>query len=351
MVKPGTYEEIMRRSSTYVDDFTMGLQIPLSDWSGYFLFAAIDGDGSCQAVNLGVCIGLVNGAEHGVPQWDGDPYRLFVINACICDGVSYRVLDDSSYTRSDVIYSRSGLDLQVGQVVRVRGTWPYFELYFKDEVHDIVYELEGRAGYAHWISDHIQRGTMYNYVCFPDFNFHGTITVRGSEHRVKGVGGFDHVVARNVGSRSSPGVGFWHYDPIHWGNGLVSNGLYYLGVNGKPYITQGMMTLPDGGYHPAARFTIDYLELGEGTANAGASGGPQVVPRRWKATMEAAHGTLTYTTEPMEVRDTKGQVLIEPNLVFRAEGEFRSRDGKVIKLVGKGHNEYMGAAFNPSRIR
>jgi hypothetical protein len=98
-------------------------------------------------------------------------------------------------------------------------------------------------------------------------------------------------------------------------------------------------------------FAIDYLELGEGTANAGASGGPQVVPRRWKATMEAAHGTLTYTTEPMEVRDTKGQALIEPNLVFRAEGEFKSRDGKVIKLVGKGHNEYMGAGFNPSRIR
>ena len=67
--------------------------------------------------------------------------------------------------------------------------------------------------------------------------------------------------------------------------------------------------------------------------------------------MEAAHGTLTYTTVPMGVRDTRGQVLIEPNLVFRAEGEFKGRDGKVIKLVGKGHNEYMGAAFDPSRIR
>ena len=53
----------------------------------------------------------------------------------------------------------------------------------------------------------------------------------------------------------------------------------------------------------------------------------------------------------MEVRNTQGQVIIEPNLVFRAEGEFRGRDGKVIQLVGKGHNEYMGAAFNPSRIR
>jgi len=188
-------------------------------------------------------------------------------------------------------------------------------------------------------------------VCFPDFAFQGTITVRGAEHRVRGVGGLDHVVARNVGSRSSPGVGFWHYDPVHWRDGLVSNGLYYLGVNGEPYITQRVMTLPDGEYHPAARFAIDYLELGEGTANAGASGGPQVVPRRWRATMEAAHGVLTYTTVPMEVRDPKAQALVEPNVVFRAEGEFRGRDGKVIKLIGNGYNEYMGAAFDPSRIR
>ena len=207
MVKPGSFEEIMRRSSTYVDDYTMSLQIPHSDWSGYFLFSALDGKGPCQAVNLGVCIGLANGAEHGVPQWDGDPYRLFVIAASISDGISYRLLDDTSYTRSDVIYSRQGLDLQVADVVRVRGSWPYFELYFGDKRHDIVYELEGRARYAHWIPDDVQRGTMYNYVCFPDFAFHGTITVRGTGHQVSGVGGFDHVVARNIGSRSSPGVG------------------------------------------------------------------------------------------------------------------------------------------------
>ena len=139
-------------------------------------------------------------------------------------------------------------------------------------------------------SYHVQRGTMYNVCELSGFQFYGTITVRGAAHAVKGVGGLDHVVARNVGSKSSPGVGFWHYDPIHWGNGLISNGLYYLGVNGEPYITQGVMTLPDGGYHPAGRFAVEYLELGEGTANAGATGGPQVVPRRWKATMEAAHG-------------------------------------------------------------
>ena len=99
------------------------------------------------------------------------------------------------------------------------------------------------------------------------------------------------------------------------------------------------MTLPDGGYHPAERFTIEYLELGEGTANAGASGGPQIVPRRSRATMAAAHGVLTYTTKPMTVRDPDGRVVVEPNVVFSAEGEFRSHSGEVIRLVGKGHNE------------
>jgi hypothetical protein len=352
MVKPGTYEEIMRRSSTYIDDYALSLQFPLSDWGGYFLFAPIDGDGPCQGVNVGVTIGWCNGVDTGFPQWgDGDPYHTMLVTACICDGVSYRLLDDTSYTRSDVIYSRSGLDLQVADVVRIRGSWPYFEMYFRDKVNDIVYELEGRARYVHWIPDHIHPRCMYSYACFPDYSFHGTITVRGTAHQVEGVGGLDHVVSRNVISRGSPGVGFYHYDPIHWGNGLISNGLCHLGAKGEPFIVQGVMTLPDGGYHPATRFAVDYLEFGEGTANSGAPGGPQIVPRRWKATMETAHGVLTYTTVPMKVHDPTGQVIVEPNNVFRAEGEFKGCDGKVVKLVGKGHNEYIGGAFNPSWIR
>ncbi len=350
MVRPGTYEEIMRRSSTFVDDYTMSLQFPACDWSGYFLFAPLEGDGPCQAVNLGVCIGLAKGEEHNVPQWTGDPDRLFAITSVVCDGVSYRWLDDTSYSRRDLLYARQGLDLQVADIVRVRGAFPYFEMYFRDPMHDITYELEGRAGYVHWVPDHVQRDNLYAYVCFPDFVFRGAITVEGTVHDVRGTGGFDHVAARTVGSTSSPGVGFWHYDPILWDGGHVSNGLFYLGRTGEPYIRSGVMTVPDGGYHPAERFTIEYLELGEGTANAGSSGPAQVVPRRWRATMEAAHGTLTYTTTPLAVRAPDGTRLVEPNVVFAAEGEFRSRTGEVTRLTGKGHNEYMGAAFDPSRM-
>jgi hypothetical protein len=159
------------------------------------------------------------------------------------------------------------------------------------------------------------------------------------------------VAAADRRQPEQPGRRLLHYDPVLWSDGHVSNGLFYLGREGEPYIRSGVMTVPDGGYHPAHRFTIEYLELGEGTANAGASGPPQVVPRRWRATMEADHGTLTYTTTPMLVRDPDGAPLVEPNMVFRAEGEFRSRNGEVIRLSGKGHNEYMGAAFtDPSRI-
>lgn len=350
MVRPGTYEEIMRRSSTFVDDYTMSLQFPACDWSGYFLFAPLEGHGPCQAVNLGVCIGLAKGEEHNVPQWTGDPDRLFAITSVVCDGVSYRWLNDTTYTRRDLVYARQGLDLQVADIVRVRGAFPYYEMYFRDPKHDIIYELEGRAGYVHWVPDHVQRDNLYAYVCFPDFAFRGAITVEGTVHDVHGTGGFDHVAARTVGSTSSPGVGFWHYDPILWDDGHVSNGLFYLGRTGEPYIRSGVMTVPDGGYHPAERFTIEYLELGEGTANAGSSGPAQVVPRRWRATMEAAHGTLVYTTSPLSVRAPDGTLLVEPNVVFAAEGEFRSRTGEVTRLTGKGHNEYMGAAFDPARM-
>jgi hypothetical protein len=350
MVRPGTFTEIMGSSATWVDDADMSMRFPLSDWSGYFLFAAIDGDGPFHAVNLGLSVGLPRGEEVGVPQWHGDPDAVFVIAATIFDGTSFRLLDDTTYRRHDLIYSRRGLDVQVADILRFRGHWPDYELYLRDERHDIVYDLAGRSRYAHWVPDHVQRTNMYDYLCLPDFAFGGTIGVGGRSYPVSGVGGFDHVVARTTGSPSSPGIGFWHYDPIHWGGGLVSNGLYYLGAGGEPYIRGGVMTLPDGGYHPAHRFTIEYLETAHGTANAGSSGAAQVVPRRWRATMETDDGVLTYTTTPLPIRDPQGREVIEPNVAF-AEGEFRGRDGTVLSLSGKGHNEYMGAALDPTRVR
>ena len=48
---PRSFEEIMRRSSSYVDDYTLGLQFPACDFGSYYLYATLSGNGACQAIN------------------------------------------------------------------------------------------------------------------------------------------------------------------------------------------------------------------------------------------------------------------------------------------------------------
>lgn len=347
MVKIGTPGEILASSSQYIDDYRLSLQFPACDWSGYFLFSTLAGDGPCQAVNLGLCVGHPRGSQIGVPHWKGDPRKIFIITSVICDGVSYRSLDDESYTRNDLLYSRRELDVQIADVARIKGRWPYFELYFVDKHHDIIYDLEGSATYTHYVPDHVYNN-IYDYVVFPDFAFRGTITVKGTPHSVNGLGGLDHVAARNSESPSNQGVGFWQYDTIHWENDLVTNALYYVDDAGSPVVSSGMMTIPDGAYHPCQSFHVDFLEMAEGTANAGSSGPTQLCPRSWRATLEGDHGSLVYTTEAVPVRDPTGAVLVEPNVVYRAVGRFTSRSGETLELRGKGFNEYMGGSRHPA---
>jgi hypothetical protein len=277
----------------------------------------------------------------------GDPRGIVVIRSLVHDGVSYRSPDDTSYTRSDLVYSRNGVDLQVADIARIRGRWPSFELYFADPAHDIVYRLSGRAGHAHWVPDHIY-SNLYSYVVFPDFSFAGTITVRGEEHEVSGIGGLDHVNGRNVASPSSPGVGFWHYDPVTWEGGFVSNALYFLGERGEVVVSSGVTTMPDRGYHPCERFSIEYLDVALGGANSGIGDGHQPVPRAWHARLEGSHGVLDYVARAIDVTSPDGSPVTEANVLFEAEGVFRSAAGSETALRGRGYNEFMGGALDPS---
>ncbi|MBM3709958.1 MAG: hypothetical protein FJW61_06015 [Actinobacteria bacterium] len=346
-----SFEEIMHRSSSYVDDYTLGLQFPACDCGCYYLFSPLIGDGPCQAINLGIHVGHTNGSKIEIPQLSGDPNRVFIVTSLICDNKSYRTLDFTTYTRSDVIYSRQGLDLQVADVVRIKGSWPYFEMYYIDKVYNIIYELEGCAGHAHWVSDHIQTNMLYSYLLFPDFKFHGTITFKGISHKIKGIGSFDHVNGRNINNPNGPGVGFWHADPIMWDDKYISNGLFYYDHKGNPYIKSGITTLPDGGYHPSDNFEIEYIELEEGVDYTGKEKVKKVLPRKWRAKMVANHGTLIYETNPIEVFDPESNnKLIEPCIVSHVNGEFHCQNGKVIKLSGKGYNEFVSGAINLSKL-
>ena len=142
---------------------------------------------------------------------------------------------------------------------------------------------------------------------------------------MSGIGALDHVNGRNVASPTSPGVGFWHYDPVTWENGGVSNILYFVGSAGETVVAAGVTTLPDGAYHPAPLCSVEYLEIAEGGTNSGVGEGNQPVPRRWRARLEAPHGSLEYVAQAAEVRAPSGHAMTEANSLFEAAGVFGER--------------------------
>ena len=87
---PRSYEEIMRRSASFVDDYTLGLQFPACDFGSYYLYATLCGNGPCQAINLGVTIGHDTGSNVGIPQLKGDPGAVWIVTSLICNNKSYR---------------------------------------------------------------------------------------------------------------------------------------------------------------------------------------------------------------------------------------------------------------------
>src|SRR5262249_44551124 len=131
---------------------------------------------------------------------------------------SYRTLDDTTYTRRDVTYARTGVEVQVADVVRLSAKWPHFELCFVDTAHNVVYELAGSASCVHWLPDHVY-SMLYSYALFPNFEFQGKVTVKGVTEQVKGKASFDHISGRNLAAEfaaKSRGVGYWLSDPIQW---------------------------------------------------------------------------------------------------------------------------------------
>ena len=300
---------------------------------------------------MGITVGHDTGSNVRIPQLAGDPGKIWIVTSVIYNNKSYRSFDFSSYKRADAIYSRRGLDVQIADVARIRGSWPYFEIYLKDKQYDIVYELEGQARYAHWVPDHVSTTMAYSYLLFPDFEFFGKITVKGKVNKVRGIGSLNHVFGRNINNPTGTVIGFWHADPILWEEKYVSNGLFYLDDKGNPYISAGVMTLPDGGYHPAPEFKIEYLDFSKGTSYSGIEDDIQVVPRKWRAEMKSSHGILTYDTSPIEVLNPKtGLPIIEPCVLSDVTGKFEGSDGKIINLRGKCYNEYEGGAFDPTRL-
>ena len=161
-------------------------------------------------------------------------------------------------------------------------------------------------------------------------------------------GAFDHVNGRNVASPTSPGVGFWHYDPVMWEGGGVSNILYFVGSAGEVVVGTGVTTVPDGAYHPAPRCSVEHLEIADGGPNSGVGEGIQAVPRKWRARLAAPHGTLEYVAQAVPVRAPSGRAVTEANSLFDAVGAFTGSDGAATELRGRGYGEFMGGSVDIS---
>jgi len=345
-----SYEQIMAPSAFGISDYLMGTQFPSSDFAGWFLFAACTDDGPVQAINVGMHVGLPDGSEAGMSQWRPDVRGTVVICSVIVDGVSYRWHDNSSYTRDDVIYLRDAFDVQIANVGRIKGTWPEYSMLFHDPVNDVTVDIVGQARHVVWVPDHFYTTQLHSYALLPDYSFTGTVTVKGTRYSVAGTGGLDHLVGRFQGSPSKARVGYWHYDPIVWDNGLVSAGLSHIDVDGVPVVSSGFSSLPDCGWHPSDNFHVWFHKTLNGTANAGSVGASQPVPREWSARMRMSHGELVYVARARDAVDPEGKALVEPNVVFDAVGEFTGNDGHVQRLVGRGHNEYMGGATSGQEV-
>ena len=137
-----------------------------------------------------------------------------------------------------------------------------------------------------------------------------------------------------------------------WDDNFASNGLYYLDDKGRVYIAGGVMTLPDGGYHPASIFEIEYLDFAKGSSYSGNEFESHVVPRRWRAKMKANHGLLTYETSPVKVLCPEtGLPIIEPCILSVVNGKFTGNDGNTIILRGKCYNEYEGGEFDITSLK
>ena len=227
---------------------------------------------------------------------------------------------------------------------------PDFELFFVDPDYDIVYELEGVARYAHWVPDHAY-STMYSYLVFPDFAFEGTITVAGVAHHVSGVGALDHVNGRNVASPTSPGVGFWHYDPVAWEGGGVSNLLYFVGSSGETVVGAGVTTVPDGAYHPAPSL-LRRVPRGRGRRTELGRGGGQPArssevasPARGSGRGARVRGPGRRGSRAVRRSRDRGELAVRGS-----RRVLRRAEGAEIRLRGRGYSEFMGGSIDISKL-
>ena len=317
------------------------VRFPEHDFDGYWMFGGIRGDGPFEALLLGFSIGVNDGYDWGFIDVKPDTnFCLYAIN--LIGRSESRGYVEQPIDRHKFRYDRKHLDIQLEDRFHVMGEWPRMSYYMASADKSIIVELDGNMSIAHWSPDMIFRGTSFVTVCMPDFNYQGVITVDGEEQDFSGTGVLDHPMGRIFQSQTSPGMGHWEY------NCMMLNehyGLFQWNIvdgNGETMYSEAVTNFPDGKYH-IGRVQFAYLEYEDrGTIS---------VPRLWRCTIEADHGTFEHEVRAVGQQWDGNPYRIGtplPNFLLILEGEFISNEGHKLSVHGKGTGESVISERNPA---
>jgi len=243
--------------------------------------------------------------------------------------------------RTDLAIRREQLLVSVKDWGEISGQWPEYRVRMRDPAEEMEVSLSCTARHLLWWAD---LPGLFTYVAaFGDF--HGTVSLRGREHPVTGMGTFEHGFAR------APFAYDRLLQPVRWVQKLHRFTLMHYhynlligedGWHGGIMLAQGVgidfrklggIYLPDGRFVRLDHLEIVYAEMETIDPH------PVPFPKRWVVWARAEGGTLEYTA----IRESPAAVIASHMLYFdfRFTGTYREPGNGDSPLAGHGYGEYV----------
>jgi hypothetical protein len=247
--------------------------------------------------------------------------------------------------RTDLAIRRDQLLVVVKDWGEIGGQWPSYRVQIRDPMADIEISLSYTGKDLLWWAD-----LPHLFTYFAAFGeLHGTITFKGQEYAISGLGSFEHGFARkpfNFDGLLKPlrllqrllpfTLIHYHYNLLVGTDGFHGGMMLAQGI-GIDFRNLGGLYFPDGRFHRLSGITVEYDAMEELTQQPLTPAVP--FPKQWHVKAQAEGGTFEYTA-----RREAPPALIATNMIycdFRYEGTFREAAGQTHHLTGHGYGEYV----------
>lgn len=316
-------------------------------WDGwYVLMVPQQADTPVKAIRVSIMTGLygLDGIDHyaelqGLSAFEAVEF-LVMLQTSEASHLFRRYLPK----RTDLAIRRDQLLVVVKDWGEIGGEWPHYRVQMRDPTADIEVALTYSGRGLVWWADLPQ---IFTYVAaFGELR--GTLTIRGQEYALSGLGSFEHGFARkpfNFDGLLQPlrllqklrpfTLIHYHYNLLVGTDGFCGGMMLAQGV-GIDFRNLGGIYFPDGRFCRLTDITVEYVVMEE---PAGQSLAAVPVPKRWRVTARAEGNTFEYVA----TRESP-PAMVATNMVygdFRYEGLFREAGGQAHHLVGHGYGEYV----------